>query len=168
MHVLYTLWVPAQHNAHIQACSCLWAWAAGLQSALLAFGHDWNAAEWLVIIHCACLNFTLFKNNFLNITAIFPHLNTQKRCYSDGQPPSCVTTGGGSRCERINASPSETFLQNNCPIMTASSRVLCKSVSHISRLCTAVSGGVEWENIIFFEVNTAAGVHCSSSRSMRS
>lgn len=38
--------------------------------------------------------------------------------------------------------------------MTASSRVLCKRVSHFSWLCTRERRSEEWENIYIFEVNT--------------
>lgn len=51
--------------------------------------------------------------------------------------------------------------KNNCPIITASSRVLCKRLSHFSWLCTAEEGRV-WNNLSWGK-HSAGGVQWEST-----
>lgn len=127
--------------------------------------------EWLVIIHCMRLNFTLFKIISSILQPFFsPHSGElqSKSCRRKNSHPAVWQQEVGVVAERINAFPTVTFLQNNCPIMTASSRVLCKRVSHFSWLCTVVSGGVKSGKIFFWGKHSAAGVQYYSSQSKRS
>lgn len=134
-------------------------------------GHDCCAAEWLVIIHCMCLNFTLFKIISSILQPISPKYRGEpqsKTCWRMNSRPAVWQQEVGVAVERIRAFPTVTFLQNNCPIMTASSRALRKRVSHFSQLCAVVSGGVKSGRIFFWGKHSAAGVPCYSSQSERS
>lgn len=90
--------------------------------------------------------FHLIQDYFLNITALFLQYGGElqsKSCWRKDRRPAVWQKEVGVTVERINAFHKVTFLQNNCPIMTASSRVLCKGVSHFSWLCAVASGGVK-------------------------
>lgn len=111
--------------------------------------------------------FHLIQDNFLNITALYSQCSGElqsKSCWRTNSRPAVWQQEVGVAVERISAFPTVTFLQNNCPIMTASSRVLCKRVSHFSRLCTVVSGGVKSGKIFFWGKHSAAGVQCYSTQ----
>lgn len=144
-------------HTHKHKHTAVWSCEAGHQSAPLASGCDCHAAEWLVITHCMHLNFTLFKiiSSVLQPFSKYKGDLQSKSCWRKDSCPAVWQQAVGVAVERTGAFRTGTFLWNNCPVMTASSRVLCKRVSHFfSALYSRERRSGEWENS-FFKVNTA-------------
>lgn len=138
-------------------------WASAEVSAPLVFGHDCLSDCWLSTI--MYLSLTSFETISPILHPFFQYsgeLQSKTCCH-----PAVWQREVGVAVEGIDDFPTEIFLQNNYPIMTVSSRLLCKGVTHFSLLSTIANGGVKSGKIFFWaEISGAAYVQCYSSSSL--
>lgn len=143
-----------QHTNMSFACPCVWMHIWSLSMCIRP--KITISSLWAWLPHSSVTGnyplyasqFHLIQYNFLNI---FP--STVESCNQRAAERTADQLCDSRRWELLLTEsmlfPTVTFLQNNFPIMTASSRVLCKRVSHFSLLCTGVSGGVKSGKIFF-------------------